>query len=179
MIHSQKFSSVCHNSSNGQHFSCHKVKIWFQPAILTHYSFQHFLLLPKSHMFSCLLICYQISCIQKLKKNKIKMEHDITLFLNDKVQRFEQFKTIPRQWDCIWMEALRNEMNSLRAMYVRICRWIVLAAFPSTSALLASNSAIWPTLRKTFALPICQFTLQRIIVIYRYKENAYNFLKMQ
>jgi hypothetical protein len=40
------------------------------------------------------------------------------------------------------MEALRNEMNSLRAMYVRICRWIVLAAFPSTSALLASNSAI-------------------------------------
>lgn len=46
-------------------------------------------------------------------------------------------------------------MNRFWAWWVRIRLWIFLAAVLSTSALLASSSAIWPALKNTFVLPIC------------------------
>jgi len=62
---------------------------------------------------------------------------------------------VPRKLDCKLIAARRNSMNSFRAIWVRVCLWMILAAFPRTSDLLASNSAIWPALRKTFVFPIC------------------------
>lgn len=54
-------------------------------------------------------------------------------------------------------DAFLKERNFFRMICVRIFPWIVFAAALRTSVLLASNSAIWPALRKTFVFPIWEY----------------------
>lgn len=72
----------------------------------------------------------------------------------------KNFDGSPLHRDCKTMVASRKAINRLRAIWVRIRRWIVFAALLSTSALRASNSAIWPALKKILVLPICKINLK-------------------
>lgn len=71
-----------------------------------------------------------------------------------RAQSAQSSEEIPLQnfWD--WTEAFRKLTNSFRIRCVFIRLWISRAALANTSALRASNSAIWPALKNTFVFPI-------------------------
>lgn len=106
-------------------------------------------LLPLTFPFLAMLLLKNIFEIRKRPKRN-SIEHVVFL---------RQSKKVPRVNDCTCIAALRNATNSLRAINVLICIWIVLAALLSTSVLFASREAICPALRKIFVLPICPTTV--------------------
>lgn len=74
---------------------------------------------------------------------------------------FGLFNDLPLHKDCTTMLAFRIAINRFRAWWVLTRRWMVFAALLRTSALLASNSAIWPALKNTFVLPIWRLHVQQ------------------
>lgn len=73
----------------------------------------------------------------------------------ENAQRHPEQNFIPLHADWICITDWRSKTKLLRAKYERIFLWIMLADLPKTSLLWESSSAIWPALRKTFVLPIC------------------------
>lgn len=74
---------------------------------------------------------------------------------------------VPLHEDCIRIAEMRNWTKLLRAKYERTFLCIMLADFPRTSFRLATSSAIWPALRNTLVLPICDMWLAKLNTEYR------------
>lgn len=108
-----------------------------------------------SHVFKNLASKSSCKCEYEWEKKKDKRDTQCLIIVRKKLIEFPRGILLHNV--CIKMAVVRKARKCWREIWVLIFLWIVLAALLSFSALRASNSAIWPALKKTLVFPICNY----------------------